>query len=690
MDAHTVVEAWDSRPFADGYEELATLQSEGFTGAVEADSTWLFLRGGDPLAVVADIDVDSREGDVERFEGASGTIYEAPNATAVTLVAMLALDGEVRGQYYTGDTPLSKVHGTLADGNFTGYVELSENVLSGDYYVVYEDGSASYIAYLGPSSRTIHDEEAEAKAKEEIGIYDVVAVELPDVSIPSPAETDESPTAADAETDSSADSDTSSETDEEEADADGSESTSESDRTTSEETETEPTTAADETQESTTTDSTKEGTSVSSSGEGSASSSGGASDSSVGSAGASSNEKATESVGEDDRTSQNQPSRAVPQTDDVGNRSPSSGGTAASKTSTGIDDMTARRVPSLDPAKSRTETPDRSTAVQGQRETASQAPTGPMDEADDRAGGDAGQSRPEPEETDSPDIDAVRSEYERELESIRSELEAIREERDNLQDRIQRIEASDSDSGSTDAAAAGRSISEVEAIGGTSLFVRETSRGDVTLEDAHAGEGTRETVNENLRIEHHTEFDDGGATVEGEPFDAFLQDSLYYQFAHWLVTELLFEIRSTGSQRKMGSVYDALPKIDRIGFREDVTDGEEYEGTFDVVARDRMGDPLVVATIDRSRDPTREGAMGPLVEDANEIAEAHDSLAAAFAVTASYFKPEALDVAREATSGSLLSRDKRLSYVKLSRKTGYHLCMVEAREGSFHLTVPEL
>ncbi|MFP4627268.1 MAG: hypothetical protein ACLFNI_11855 [Natronomonas sp.] len=669
MDAHTVVEAWDARRFDDGYDELATLQSEGFTGAVEAESTWLFLRDGEALAVVADIDVDARPGDVEQFEGASGTMYEAPNGTAVSLAAMLALDGDVRGQYYTDDTPLSKVHGTLADGNFTGYVELSENVLSGDYYVVYEDGSASYIAFLGPSNRMLHDEDAEEKAKAEIGIYDVVAVEFPDVSIPEPQGATESN--AEAADDSENDSST------EPEEHTGVEFEDDSEADAGQETETPSTVESDPDADSSDDDASARSES---------------SESSIKETDDSSNEH----VRQPPKRNKSGPTKAVAQSDDVraqSTRSPERSSTQT--TSTGIDGMTARRVPSLDPARSRTDTTERSSAGQSQLGPVTRPDPGHTDAPSDTSRTSAGEavephSRPDPDETSGADVEEIRSEYESELDSIRSELEEIRDERDRLQDRIQHLESSGSNSGSAGSTTTGRTLSEVEAIGGTSLFVRETSRGDATLEDAHAGEGSRETVNENLRIEHHTEFDDVGASVDGEPFETFLHDSLYYQFAYWLVTELLFEIRSTGTQRKMGSLYDALPRIDRIGFREEVTDGEEYEGTFDVVARDRMGDPLAVATIDRSREPTRKDAMGPLVEDANEIAEAHDTLSAAFAVTASYFEPEALDVAREAASGSLLSRDKRLSYVKLSRKTGYHLCMVEAREGSFHLTVPEL
>ena len=59
-------------------------------------------------------------------------------------------------------------------------------------------------------------------------------------------------------------------------------------------------------------------------------------------------------------------------------------------------------------------------------------------------------------------------------------------------------------------------------------------------------------------------------------------------------------------------------------------------------------------------------------------------------MTTSFFEPGALETASEATRGGLLSRNKRKSFVNLSRKRGYHLCLVEARSENFTLTVPEL
>ena len=214
-----------------------------------------------------------------------------------------------------------------------------------------------------------------------------------------------------------------------------------------------------------------------------------------------------------------------------------------------------------------------------------------------------------------------------------------------------------------DGPATGTSYAPEEALAETSLFVRERTRGEATLGDAHDGTEDQEAVVSNLRIDYHTTFDSADVTVENDPFETWLRSSPPYEFAEWLVTELLFEIRSTGAQGGLRPLYDALPAIDRIGF------GEEL--------------PTVPGESD---DPETK----QFVADSSDICEAHGTLAAAIAVTSSYFEADAMSATEEATSSSLLSRSKHRSYVKLSRSNGYHLCLVEAREGSFNLTEPDL
>ncbi|MFT4923272.1 MAG: hypothetical protein ACI8XM_002498, partial [Haloarculaceae archaeon] len=108
------------------------------------------------------------------------------------------------------------------------------------------------------------------------------------------------------------------------------------------------------------------------------------------------------------------------------------------------------------------------------------------------------------------------------------------------------------------------------------------------------------------------------------------------------------------------------------------------------VLRDRMGNPLLVANLNDSREAASESMMERLITSAEHVGQSSDDLAAAFLVTRSFFEPPALETASEATRGGILNRGKQKSFVNLSRKRGYHLCLVEARNQNFHLAVPEL
>ncbi|ELY57081.1 hypothetical protein C491_11258 [Natronococcus amylolyticus DSM 10524] len=185
MDSRTQerVERWDSRPF-DG--DLHALAGADFSGAVDVDDTWVFLLGGRIVGVI--------DGDLEAVAGGSGTAYEAPHRALPLLCSMEAQRGAPRGQYYTNETPLEEVDDTLQEGAFTGYVELSENVLSGDYYLVYYGGRRMAVAYIGNAERLLVGEEAFERAVDEVGIYDVIDVE---VEVADVADAVDAPPAAD-------------------------------------------------------------------------------------------------------------------------------------------------------------------------------------------------------------------------------------------------------------------------------------------------------------------------------------------------------------------------------------------------------------------------------------------------------------------------------------------------------------
>jgi len=353
----------------------------------------------------------------------------------------------------------------------------------------------------------------------------------------------------------------------------------------------------------------------------------------------------------------------------------------AGEPANGIEAVTSRAVPSLDPEDSgRTEPeggPDDPNSRSSPTDAGSSEPT---DASAGRAEAEY-DARIETYESRIGELEAAIDDADARIEELERELGSVRDERDELRARL----------GPADTTAT-ESLPREEALAGTRLFVRENSRGEGTLSDVHDG-ADRETVVANLRIEYHTEFDDAAVSVDGEPFERWLNSSEVYGFVEWLVFELLFEIRSAGSVDGVRPLYDALPGIDRVGFAETIAVGDGGEGrevSFDVVARDKKGNPLVVVTFDEGRDPTRADVIESLVTDASDVCADHDTLAAAAAMTSSYFESDAMGAVEEATSSSLLGRSKRRSYVKLARSNGFHLCLVEARDGSFNLTAPGL
>ncbi|MFB6311883.1 MAG: hypothetical protein ABEH64_11970, partial [Salinirussus sp.] len=357
-------------------------------------------------------------------------------------------------------------------------------------------------------------------------------------------------------------------------------------------------------------------------------------------------------------------------------------------------DLETRAVPSLDPERStppQTETPPTTPEPATGSETSApvrDAEPAPTPETDED---------PAPPET--ADLEEEIAEREAEIERLEAELAETREERDDLAAEVERLESEvarlqDRLDEDTDAE---RRLSPAEAIQATNLFVEYESKSDATLSRAKAGSATPEEVAENLRLGVHTEFESAGVAVNSEPFDEWLRSTLEFRFAEWLVGTLIFEIRDTGHDEDLADLYEAIPEIRRVEFDGIVEVEVEEEGStatreesFDIIFRHRMGDPLIVANLNDRREPATGGMMETLVTTAERVGQSTDSLAAAALVTSSFFESEALETVSEATRSGILSRDKRTSFVNLSRKRGYHLCLVAAREGNFHLEVPEL
>jgi len=706
---------WDAQSFSGGYAGLHDLADSSFSGAVSVDGTWALFVNGRVVSVVerggAAGASEFTPADIEAFETGNGTAYRAPHHGVPLLIAMKMGDGDTRAKYYTEDTPIEQVDETLSDGGFTGYLELSENVLSGDYYTVYQAGRSMDIAFVGNARRLDTDEEAREAAHDEVGIYEVTAVDIDVTPIPEPEPEDDTtmaggvasdpaagdtdPTSGSAGVDESSAPATDSPATESIADRtgpDATEPTAPSDAETEEVADVDGTEEAADADSATTTDAEQttpdDPTPDSTQREGTPSTS-------------QSGDPARRS-GTDTSAGATPSSRSEPTTDDQ-----SDGSTGAAAGSQATEQLASRSIPSLDPERTAAE--DGSTPTTGnrrdrpgdresaeQRSTPNTEPSSNGETSDLRAELASVRESLQAAETDR---DAAREELadlRATLEEVRAERAELAEERDDLRaeverlrERVQELEA-DLDPAAT---RSGPSLSTAEAVEGTDLFVRYDSKGDTTVEDACTGSASPEELTANLRIDHHTRFEADGATVDGQPFEEWLHGSQRYRVAEWIVSRLVFEIRDTGSVDGLRALYEALPTIDRIELDGTVTvdgDDEQEVCEFDVVFRDRMGGPLLVADLDDARDPVSESQMATLIQDAIAVCAEAETFAAAFYVTAAFYDPDALETARDATGNSLLSRDSRLSFVKESRKRGFHLGLVESRDGGFHLSVPDL
>ncbi|WP_049970979.1 DUF7527 domain-containing protein [Haladaptatus cibarius] len=674
MDARTVeqITEWDSRPFSGGFEALRDFADADFSGAVKVGGAWLFMLNGRVVGIF--------DGNIDSFEDANGEAYEAPHPSLPLLFSMQERGGKTQAKYYTNDTPLEEASSTLSSNKFTGYVELSENVLSGDYYVVYHGGRSMNVAYVGESEKLLTGDEAFQRANDEVGIYEVVAADVDIIDIPepeTPPEPEPEPTPTERQpSESAAESGSESEADSEpvpdsppESDDDSVPSppndrqpapSSQPSQASSPQTPPSQTTASEseptpETEPTQTQDSPRRAT--------------------------------PEEKREQKQSQSSQPTQS-PQSSDSASET---------KTPASFSDEQQWRetttIPSLDPEKS-SSSKSRNTGVKQRRNTR-QSPQRQSQNRNSRGAPASSSNRTKELEAEltarAKKIEALQTE----LKSVEVERDELKQERDRLQNELDQLRIElETVRQNSPGVTAERQITPQQAFTETNLFVRYGSKGKGTLADAAAGDASRETIESNLKLEHHTQFDVDGIAVDGKEYETFLHESMEYQFVSWLVVDLLYEIIETGHQRGLKDLFEGIQEIDRAELQGTLTaeteEGEERELSFDVILRDRMGNPLVVANINDSRDPATGEMLGSLVDASSDVASANNELSAAFQVTKSFFEPAALETTEDATSGGLLTREKRESFVKLSRKRGYHLCLVESRNGEFHLTVPEL
>ncbi|MDS0293172.1 DUF7527 domain-containing protein [Halogeometricum luteum] len=808
MDGQTIdtVTEWETVPVEAGYEGLHRLADAGFSGAVSSGETWAFALNGRFIGVFG--------GSLESFDGAELTAHRAPDPALSLLFAMRETGGETRASYYTNDTPLSEADETLSAGGFTGYVELAENVLSGDYYVAYYGGKSMSVAFVGTNDRLVTGDEAFERADDEVGIYQVKEVDLRILDLPErPDDGADDPEAVEASEDAAAPPDdprpdaqapeaaaadepetvdpaeeahaphSAADGTEPEPPAEGGDPASadvapvEGDAANADDADPAPTAEVPESEAPRPTEPrasapTDDGGVRAADGERRDREAGDASDDGADDSEAVGAREEPASPPDDPRPDVQAPEAAAADApeavdpaeeeraprsageespdgsepnalaDSVGHAAVDADRTDASgegETRSGDDPFSAEEkwreagsIPSLDPGESSTQNGEAGSgaeAAQRRRQTSPSPSTRRRREQrkqrredQQRRHREEQQAKRRREEAAAAAAESAKAEASESAEAVaelRGQLEAaearrdelaaerdeLESERDEHRDRAEELEARvetleaeverlEAQLASADGEfVAEESMSPEAALSGTNLFVRYRRKGRATLEDAHDGRASREEVVENLRLEHHTTFDTAGLAVDGVPYEEFLRESTEYAFAEWVVTDLLYEIGETGNRNTLADLFDSLPRVDRIELR-GVVGFETEEGAenreFDVVFRDQMGDALFVADMNTARTAASEAMVASLVENARAVAESSDAMATAFYVTESFFDPEALESVSEATGGGFLSRSKRMSFVRLSRKQGYHVCLVEARNNEFHVNVPDL
>lgn len=168
------IKTWDATSFDAESGGVVKLARSGFSGVIDVDSTWLFMVDGE-IVGPDDVGDDTMAG--------AGTAYRSPDPGLPLLFAMQ--DSEVQLERgYTEEESFDSVHQRLSNESFSGYLKLSEYVLSGDYYVVYHGGDTYPFAFVGGVERLHTGDAALTLANDEVGIFEVNQVDLGVTPIP--------------------------------------------------------------------------------------------------------------------------------------------------------------------------------------------------------------------------------------------------------------------------------------------------------------------------------------------------------------------------------------------------------------------------------------------------------------------------------------------------------------------------
>ncbi|PNW65640.1 UNVERIFIED_CONTAM: hypothetical protein BEN50_21820 [Euhalothece sp. KZN 001] len=640
------IDLWEDRPVETGPAGLMQLQTEEFDGLVEDGSGLraFYVRGRV---------VHLEGGSVDELAEGSLTASRADNAGVAMLAAMRTLAPEARARYYTHKTPLNAVDDTLRSGGFTGYVCLAEQVVSGAYFLVYHNGKRMPVAYVGAALRTVTGQDAYELAVDEVGIYEVFPTEVEVRRVDADAApTDVGPATATAESpqiDLQLDM----------TDASGAPQA-------------------------------------------------GASDAMAG---------AERSSAPADVSSSTAPSaQTTPETAVDGSGTPD-GALEQSSTETPVEQADP---PEASIEQSSTDAPvEQPGSTYGPQDSQPPSVQRPVNEAVTSHL----QGRLMALEERRRELERERNELMREVARVETTVEEreariteitaeyesrIDEQADTIDAQQRQIEALQTEVATLEetvtqqqARLDGEDIAETQeltaraAFEQTNLFIRYRNKAGPSLRDFRMQNAAISKVRENLAVEYHTHFDAPTTTIEGESFEEYLHGATEYQFIHWVTGDLLALIEATGNRGAMGPLFEAVTAIDRVELYGTVSasvagEEEPISRPFDIIARNQVGDPLLVADVNTTPTATTRAMTESMTEKLADLAPAIADIAAGFYVTESFYDPGALQVIADQISGGIIPRTNKRSYVRLGRGRGFHLCLTERRGEQFYLNVPDL
>ncbi|ERG99244.1 MAG: hypothetical protein J07HQX50_00387 [Haloquadratum sp. J07HQX50] len=736
----SLIAEWETVPITDGYRGLVTLVEREFNGVITNGNAGIFLLSGNIIGII--------DAELEDFESVSLTAARSPDRGLPLLAVMKEADVDPTAQYYTNEQPLAEAIDTLEESGFTGYVELSENVLSGDYYTIFHGGKSTHVAFVGAGGRLITGEDAYEQAIDEVGIYAVHQTPVDIIELPESVtavkssndddlterEDDDRPAKQNSAVSHQRSTNTSDRGDDNDADAEAQRNGNDTlkgqaspetnlstpaktaDGDSQEETEQidpNPETEAEEWQENP--DAWQNPSQLGNSG----------------------TEDTTQTADSDIEA--NEIERIQSSNDESLENGEIDAGEDKTASSPAIDetDMTPvgespeaaeqrptdARAQDTDPFLSSEESTQQTVPQASQSQE--NEPTGPMkrtststappEDSIPEAENDAIDSSGSSEEIDPLAVERLRgrlSAFEERLlvmteqrDELRRRCDTLSNTNQTLRDRIDSLEAKREElsrenhelqtelSAIKEVSSNRESLSPMKALSQTSLFIGYDNQKATTLGNIKQDSASVEELRENISIEYHTEFDTDEVEIEGELYEPFLHGTAAFGFVKWLVTDVPFQIIETNHVAELGGIFNKLDDIDRVGCREMVqveSVDSSFEGTFDLVLRNTVGEPLFVADIHSSRQPTAAPRVQTMVEKATQVGNINTTLSGAFLITQSFFEPAALRAATEATTNGLFSWSGRRSYRKLTRKNGFHLSLVERRNGSFHFDLPDI